>query len=301
MSDTNAPIDAGPQRAPLMRKWVLKMAVFVAVLFGFGCWALYDALWLYPERQRDYASFKEYDYLVLARDAGGAQLDRVGIADPRAELDRLRKLQRETGALTGLDAARSAWLEALAVINHLDGPRHTDIPRPNAADARSRLAELETRWKTASGEKRKSPKPLTRWDIPSQWAILVVCWGIMLYLVGLLFRTAGQKFTWDPAQQRLTLADGSSIVPADIEDFDKRKWDKFLIFLKIRPGHDKHAGKELKLDLYRHDKLEGWVLEMEKTRFPERVEEARRLEEQKKAQEQAQPQPADPQAGTAQG
>lgn len=295
MSDTNAPIEAsGIQRAPLMRKWVLKMVAFIAVLFGFGCWALYDALWLYPERQRDYASFKEYDYLVLARDAGGAQLDRVGITDPRAELERLRKLERESGALTGLDAARAAWLEGLAVINHLDGPRYTDIPRQGVTDARARLAELEARWMTASGEKRKSPKPLTRWDIPSQWAILVVCWGIMAYMLGLLAKTAGQKFSWDPAQQRLTLPDGASLVPADIDDFDKRKWDKFLIFLKIRPGHEKLGGKELKLDLYRHDRLEGWVLEMEKTRFPERAAEAQKADEQKQAQ------PAEPQPGTAQ-
>jgi hypothetical protein len=255
-----------------MRRWVLKMVVFIVVLIGFGGWALYDATVLYPSRQRDVISFREYNYLQLLRDAGGVRLDSAGVDDPAAELRRLEALRRDTGSLGPIDNARYEWLSALAILNELDGPRHTAIPRPGVPDARTRLAELARRWTLASGEQRKSPKPLTRWDIPSQWLILAVCWAVAAWMIVLLIRTAAQRYTWDPVQKRLTLPDGSSLTPADLDDVDKRKWDKFLVFLKVKPGHERLGGREVRLDLYRHDRLESWVLEMERLAFPDRAE-----------------------------
>ncbi|MBM4108169.1 MAG: hypothetical protein FJ255_05080 [Phycisphaerae bacterium] len=273
MTEPAAPAPDQPAvRAPLMRRWALKMGVFLVVLVGFGGWALYDAAVLYPARQREVASFLEYDYLQALHQAGGARLDSAGVADPAAEFQRLAALRRETGSLGPIDNARYKWLEALAIINALDAQRHTAIPREGVPDARARRNELAQRWTVASGEQRKSPKPLTRWDIPSQWLILVACWAAAGYMALLIVRTAGRKYTWDPTRQRLTLPDGSSLVPADLDDVDKRKWDKFLVFLKVKPGHETLGGKEVRLDLYRHDRLESWVLEMERAAFPDRAE-----------------------------
>lgn len=255
-----------------MRRWALKMGVFIVVLIGFGAWALYDAAVLYPSRQREVATFREFNYLQLLRDAGGARLDSAGVADPAAELARLEALRRETGSLGPIDSAKQGWLESLAIINALDGPRHTALPREGVPDARARLSELAQRWTLSSGEQRKSPKPLTRWDIPSQWLILAVCWAGAAYMVLLVARTAGQKFQWDASRQRLTLPSGAALVPADLEDVDKRRWDKFIVFLKVKPGHDSLGGKEVRLDLYRHDLLESWILEMERAAFPDRAE-----------------------------
>jgi hypothetical protein len=82
-------------------------------------------------------------------------------------------------------------------------------------------------------------------------------------------RVARRRYSWDDAEKRLFLPDGSSLVPADVAEFDKRKWDKFLIYLHVKPHHERHAGRELMLDLYQHAPLEDWVLEMERIASPE--------------------------------
>ena len=61
--------------------------------------------------------------------------------------------------------------------------------------------------------------------------------------------------------------------PDELEPFepaqaDKRKWDKFIVFLKVREGHDTLGGQEVRVDTYRHAHVEGWILEMERTAFP---------------------------------
>jgi hypothetical protein len=274
-----------------MRRWALKMWVFILVLIGFGFWALYDATVLYPARQRDVISFREYNYLQLLRDAGGVRLDSAGIDDPAAELRRLEARRRDNGSVGPIDNALYEWLAALAVLNELDGPRHTAIPRPGVPDARTRLAELTQRWTLASGEQRKSPKPLTRWDIPSQWVILAVCWAAAAWMIALFIRTARERYLWEPATLRLTLPDGSSLTPQDLEDVDKRKWDKFLVFLKVKPGHERLGGREVRLDLYRHDLLESWVLEMERAAFPDRAEKPRESAPAEPGQKPAEPPP----------
>ncbi|MGH7132453.1 MAG: hypothetical protein ACREJO_10960, partial [Phycisphaerales bacterium] len=57
--------------------------------------------------------------------------------------------------------------------------------------------------------------------------------------------------------------DGKTIVPADIAEFDKRKWDKFYVTINLK------GGEARKLDLLRYVPLEEWVLAMERTAFPE--------------------------------
>lgn len=246
------------------RPWLLKMIAFLVLLVGFGLWGLYDATSLYPTRGARHASFAKYQYLQLAKDKG--RLDgRIGVDDPRAELERLRRARAE-GTLDSLEEAKLDWLTALVRVSRLN-PEQTRI-----ADATKTFDELEKEW-TTGGKARAAPKPLAAYDIPVQWLFTVLGLGGGAYLLVHILRVSKRRYQWDPAAQRLTLPDGSNLLPADIEDFDKRKWDKFLIFLKVRPGHQPHGGRELKLDLYHHYPLEDWVLAMERTRFPERAAE----------------------------
>lgn len=84
-----------------------------------------------------------------------------------------------------------------------------------------------------------------------------------------IIAVASKKYTWEPASLRLGVPGGSSVVPADVELFDRRKWDKFLVFLKIKPEHPQLGGKEIKLDLYQYEPLEAWYEQMHRSARPE--------------------------------
>ena len=72
----------------------------------------------------------------------------------------------------------------------------------------------------------------------------------------------------------LIIRGGEVVTPSDLEDVDKRRWDKFIVFLKIKGTHPTLAGQEVKVDLYHYTPpVEDWVLAMEKSAFPERAEE----------------------------
>lgn len=242
-------------------KWLWKMVIIAVFLLGFGAWGLYDATKAYPERGVNYAEYREWDYLrIIKQDAAW---DRASVKDPKAELARLDERLRNKSNVSASEIARHQWLEALQIVGHLD-PAHTEIAEPI-----KRFDELNARWTTTQGTTKSSPKKLASWDIPVQWLITVLGFGLGLYLVGLIFTVKRTRYTWDPATQTLTLPDGAALTPADIAEFDKRKWHKYLIFLKIKPGVPKVGGQELRLDLLRFARLEEWVLAMEKTAFPE--------------------------------
>ncbi|MEL7472360.1 MAG: hypothetical protein AAGK04_03515, partial [Planctomycetota bacterium] len=161
---------------------------------------------------------------------------------------------------------RYTWLDALAIIGRLNADSAValnDSPR-------GRLDALQETW----GEDAQTPGRLASFDIPSQWLILIVCWGIALWLLMIFVPAVLRKYKWDPASKRLHLPGGATLVPSDIAEFDKRKWEKFLVFLRIGEGHESLGGKELKLDLYRHNPLESWILEMERIAFPEQASES---------------------------
>lgn len=243
------------------RKWLTRMVVIVIALLAFGSWGLYDAMWKYPEKGARYAEFAEMEYLRQAY-APGALGARFTIDDPAAEYARLEGERLGGGLSQGtLDARLYDWLRALRTIGRLR-PEQTRIENP-----RERLSALESQFQT------KTAEPLSFYDIPSQWAIMLVCWGIAAYIIVLVLRVQMAKYRWNAGTMELTLPGGATLVPTDVEKFDQRKWDKFLIFLKIREGHPTLSGQELRLDLLRHDKLEGWILEMGKSRFPEQFEE----------------------------
>ncbi len=260
------------QTTTLNRSWLVKLGIFTAVCLGFGIWGLADALWIYPARGREDASFKQKVYLEqLSQVPGG--LGTASIADPVAKLaelesnrDALEKAEAEAAQGSG-DAARlrqlapqraqyaaMEWLLSLKRISEMT-PDRTQIPA-----ARETLDTLNTKWKSAS-----APKPLAAYDLPLQWAFTFIGFGLAIYLLIYIMRSAGTKFGWDPATQTLFLPGGRELKPSDISEFDKRKWDKFFIVLNTKNG------PPVKLDLLRFQNLEGWVLEMEKTAFPEQV------------------------------
>ncbi len=265
----------------LNRPWVMKTGVFMLGLLGFGAWGLVDATVIYPNRGIEDASFKQKLYLEANQRAGRLVLS--SLREPASEFERLRErraelrkaveddaaLQKAEAAggpvaqeatnrrrtLTGglADAAGLRWLESLALVSRVDA-KYTVMADPDRA-----LAELKTKW-----DKTSPPKELAAYDLPLQWAFTVAGFVGFAYLVLLLGRTKATVYKWDAAEQRLHLPDGRALTPADVKEFDKRKWDKFFVFLVPKDG-----GKPVKLDLYRHARLEEWVLAMEKTAFPE--------------------------------
>lgn len=268
-------------RTRLSPRWVRKTVIIIAVLLAFGAWGLLDAIKFYPARGANVAEYREFKYLeqYIAKrgffDAG------VTVADPRAEYQRL-EAQGEGRALADpVEETRRQWYESLERIGKLDGSQTTwprdDFRGERVADAQTRFEVLRDAWTRvpAGGDPkavRKAPKALAAWDIPSQWGIMAICWGIAAYMSVMFLQGAGKKYRFDPATERLTLADGTSLVPADVEEFDKRRWSKFYVYLKVAPSHPQHGGKEIELDLYRYEPLEEWILAMERTRFPDRGE-----------------------------
>ncbi|MDX2016231.1 MAG: hypothetical protein SFY95_01165 [Planctomycetota bacterium] len=302
---TNTPSqDSAPETAPdlapaptsttIARRWLLRMSLICALCLGFSGWGYYDAVKVYPERGRNAANYYEYEYLKLARDKGVLN-DRLSIDDPVRELERIREAVRAKLPLDGLDQPKYNWLDQLAVVGDLE-PANTQF-----ADARRRFDELDGKWTGTAAVKAgerpqppKTPKPLERWDIPSQWGIMVVCGAIGLWMLFVIIGACRKTYRWNAARLALTLPDGTEILPADLADVDKRKWGKFLVFLTFKDGKGgPHAGGELKLDLYVYEPLEDWILAMEKAAFPERVaeEERKRAEEEAAAEAAAAPKP----------
>ena len=305
------------QTTTLNRSWLLKTGIFMLVLLVFGFWGLADGLWLYPRRGLADASFQYKGFLVAADKAGRLTTANLMVADPSAALTELRSRQNElikaANANTGdahkaaMDVAKLAWLDSLArawrldtkdkflgtigrpadrnlFINLATGEGYT-LPLGAGAGTektvltpQALLNELGTYWNTTT-----PVSPLSGYDMLFQWIFVVV--GLIggTWILITILRAKATRFAWDPAQQRLTLPGGKSLVPGDLEDIDKRLWHKYYVTLVDKSGaHDK-------LDLLRFVPLEEWILEMEKTRFPERAAEAERerAEKERTAQEAA--------------
>lgn len=249
------------QTTTLGRKWLVKMLIFTAVGVGLAVWGLIDASVVYPARGARAAEHFRFLY-VDARTQGGTVPASIEF-DPVDEFSRL-DTARKLGPLTPADQHKFGWLEQLRIIGRL-GPQRVSIP-----DAVNEFHALAAKWRQANGSTRAAV-PLSAYDLAIQWGMC----GLGVVISGLLgmhvLRVSRRRYSWDPEAKRLTLPDGSSLTPSDVTEFDKRKWDKFLIFLRVREGHDRHGGRELKLDLYHHAPLEEWVLEMERTAFPENL------------------------------
>jgi len=250
------------QTSTVGTKWARRMIIFSILLLGLGIWATWDAFWVYPKRGAAFAEWAEWQYLVVLDDESRAMADpgiltrNAPVSDPQAELARLRR--ERNGLDRRSEVARYEWLNALALIGQLT-PERTSF-----ADIapRQRLAELTSKWQSS-----KQPAPLKGYDIPSQYLMMLVGYGLFLYIAFLLVRVYATKYRWDPQTRTLTLPGGASITPADLEEVDKRKWDKFIVFLKIKPGVDRVGGASIRVDTFRHGRVEDWILEMEREAF----------------------------------
>jgi hypothetical protein len=299
------------------RPWLWRIVIITVCLLGYAAWSLYDAFVAYPERGQSYASWAEWRYLDTAIEADRSESPGIlrretAITDPVAELARLRSEEirsRNESDLQGgprqkraeMEIAREDWLRSLAVIGHLH-PAYTNFyanpdrqaaeelasldpsasnteaitalrARLEPASPRDRFERLSARWNTES-----PPGQLRSYDIPVNKIQAVICIGFAGYLLFLFARVASRTYRWDPDGKVLTLPSGESIAPADLEDVDKRKWDKFIVFLKIKDSHSQLGGQEIKFDTYRHGRVEDWLLAMEKAAFPDRVEESTEAE-----------------------
>ncbi len=262
----------GPTKTVLNRTWLIKVVVMTIVLIGFGSWGLYDAIAAYPARGKAYAQYSLFQYLQAAAEADekeerGVLRREASVENPAQELEELRAnrdaIARDAATESSgryfraqMELARLDWLTALSRVDMLQA-ENTVFEFP-----RQVLDELRTEWNA-----RNPPSPLAFYDIPSQWIIMVICYAFSIHLILLFFRVSSKSYRWDPAEKRLTFPGGASIVPADLEEVDKRKWDKFIVFLKIKPDHPNLAGEAIKVDTYRYALLEDWILEMESIAF----------------------------------
>jgi hypothetical protein len=191
------------------------------------------------------------------------------VDDPAGELKKLNAEGPET--LTGSKGRKYAWLAALHVVHRLK-PEFTRMPRaghtPEEKSIDDTYKNLKSEW-TNTAAAKNAPKALSSYDILVQWLFVAIGLGGGVVLLLHIIRILARKYRWDPETHQLQLPDGSTLAPSDIGEFDKRKWDKFLIYLRINAGHPKHGGKELMLDLYQHSPLESWILEMERIAFPD--------------------------------
>ena len=275
----------------LNRPWLVRVVIMFIVCVGFGTWGLYDAVSVYPARGAGYAEYAEYQYLRLATEArdtgedrGIFRAERLSVADPEAELGRLSEdetlesLRMDEANETSsrhyraqMDLAKRDWLIALSRIGMLDAQHTTFGEGTDRPDPAQRFGALQARWTTES-----PPSPLEVYDIPFQWAIMVVSYALALYLLVLFVRVSSTTYRWKPSDKRLYLPGGNdqrSLVPDDLIELDKRKWDKFIVFVKVADEHPALAGQEIKFDLFRHSRLEDWILEMEAEAFPDEGEE----------------------------
>ena len=292
------PETTGKQTTKLARKWVMKMALFLCLLFGFGLYGLYDATIAYPNRGERSASWHLHQYLSKSIEAN-SPTDNLGVpagttakehlADLEGRLNELTQSAGGTSIRARDDAAllaKYAWLKSLEVVGRLSNERITS----DLATPRDKFLELDQEWKSAS-----QPKPLASYDIPVQWLFTIIGFGGGLWMLIHVLAVASKKYTWEPDTMRLGVPGGSSVVPADVEVFDRRKWDKFLVFLKIKPEHPQLGGKEIKLDLYQYEPLEAWYVQMHRAARPEDFTEE---DERLAGEEQTQQAESEEEAGT---
>jgi hypothetical protein len=250
-TDAAASGTSAATRTSLARPWLVRMILITVVLWAFGAWAVWDATVVYPRRGRLHAEQLQLDYLKSARAAG--QLFSAGVMDPKGTLTELR--DRDVTQTSEVDRAKREWLEALAVpgLGMLDA-EHTTMRDPQAE-----LDRLEEYFKTNT-----APAGLSPYDIPMQWLIVVVCWGLGTYMLVLFVMVKSRRYLWDPATRTLTLPGGTTVAPDDLdreEPADLSKWHKFIIWLRPRAGHERLTGP-IKLDLFRYAPLEDWIRDL---------------------------------------
>ncbi|MEQ8316482.1 MAG: hypothetical protein RIE77_11455 [Phycisphaerales bacterium] len=269
---------AETQQAKLSPRYWIKQVVLAVLVLGLGVWGFYDGFILYPAQAVKFAEWTEWEYLDFLDNpppaaSAGANLGVASIPDPVETYDRLGNPSYNRNPAT-MDDVRGNWLDALSIVNRLD-PQYTKYPRENADEgeigsAFERLAALRETW--GDVDRGNAPKRRSRFDIMAQYPIFLVGAGLGLYFAYGLFRALGTRYAWDPDAKRITLPGGIEVEPEHVAEFDKSQWHKFYVVLRLNDSHPTHAGKNIKVDLYRHQGVEDWILEMERERFPDQAE-----------------------------
>lgn len=253
-------------KTTLKGSWIAKMAIFFVVLLGLAAWGYVDAEIVYPARGRDVVAYTSLHYLQVSNESN--MLYRSSVVDPAAEYARLSESEFET--LPVIERTRLSWLtaisrleslESISAANTVEMARRLDNPSSDPietatlfASPAKTLAALDAAWAN-----KGLPKALSSFDIPVQWLIFFAGIAGALWVGFLFVKAKTTSFAYKPEAHELILPGGKSFTPEMIEVVDKRKWDKFFVFLKVTgfPG-------EIKLDLLKFVPLEEWILEMEK-------------------------------------
>lgn len=243
-------------------KWLWRILLVLVIFAGLAALGLWDGFVKYPKRGREYASYALMEYFSAAQADGRLSAAGVSVAAPATELATLKQAAAGNGDPVTLK--RREWLTALSRVEDLSKIEQENAGLPPGGESATVFADPGTlhdqlRQQFAG---KSPPAALNALDIPSQHAIWVVSGALALFALVKLISAYTRKYRFDPATMRLTMPCGKSFVPEEIEDFDKRKWDKYLVFLKVR-GFD----GELKFDGLKYTNLEAWLLEMEK-RWP---------------------------------
>lgn len=258
----------------IAKKWSIKMYIITLAMLVLGIWGTVDAIVVYPKRGARAAEYAEFQHLQELKSSSRLANDLASVADPAKVLEELQTKARDGGAgsVSGGERAKLDWLTQLRLIGQLEA-RNTTFPRTDfrkedgqpvaVGSADERLAGLTTKFVTPDGAV-KPPSPLSWYDIPSQWIIAAVGFGVFAWLMMLILKVRSKTYAWDAGTKTLTLPSGDKLTPSDIAEFDKSKWDKLYIHLLIKPTHATLGGKTLELDLLRYVPLEEWVLEMER-------------------------------------
>ncbi|MGV6815268.1 MAG: hypothetical protein ACWA5W_09720 [Phycisphaerales bacterium] len=261
-------------KAPINPRWMFKLLVIGIVVFAVGAWGFWDASSVYPSRGKRYASYAQYQYLEQAKRANdedfGIFIRESSVTNPQEEYDRLSEPETKTRNLqdaansssnrnlrASMFNARLAWLEALKVVGQLDA-EHTTFDSPQ-----QQLETLKAKWQSAAS----IPNPLHAFDLIVQWMIMALCWTIAMVMFVHIVRVRSKRYSWEAQSMTLTIPGGHAITPEDLEEVDKRKWDKFIVFLKIKDGHSTLGGKEISVDTYQRQFVEDWILAMEDKAF----------------------------------
>lgn len=276
----------------LNRRWLLKMVAILVMCVGFAAFFAYDGFIAYPKRGALHTDFMLQAYLANAASAG--KLAVASVEDPAAAYTELNTRVRSGLPLTATDQSKLAWLKSLSRIRSLAA-----LARANReALAQGGVPDTETMFADPGGRKaaldqalsqRSQPTPLSAYDIPSQYIVGALCTLGAIWMVLVLIRASQTRYRYDHASHTLTLPDGRTITPSDIVEVDKRKWDKFFVFLRLTDEKQKAGEEEIKLDLLRYVPLEEWFLEMEKLTPGYEPPEAEASEEEEAGSEEDEP------------
>ena len=89
------------------RKWLMKMGVAAVVALVLFVWGYIDATSVYPEQGIKDASYKQKEYLRMAKLSPG-RLAATSIAEPQARFEKLKATEAEFEKVKGAAAAAEA-------------------------------------------------------------------------------------------------------------------------------------------------------------------------------------------------